>query len=380
MSMDGWTLLGQPGSEGAGPLPLIKMCVAANADRRLEVFALDANGLMHHIWELSPDQWSEWAILDGPGRQGESDFDLSAEPMVARRSDGTLQVAQVARRKPHVTIRIIGQSAPNNGWGNWIDLYPQSQTEGGVEEDVISDASRPFVVAQGQDGRLQTLFRSVYQATILLAEEPGNPPKSPPAVLSSLAAANDLDGRIEVFGLDDGGHVWRVGQVRPNGNWGSWAQLAAPVGLSGVPGVGRNQDGRLELFGLGSDGAIWHVAQREPNGDWGDWASLGGGPFLSSPLASIDPSDRLYLFAIGGDFAVWTTHQDGPNGSFGEWTSLGSDRSDEIVSLIPYPTLRTPVPGGDDDLPRLRLFAISRGQLWVRPIPEHRLPPLRLRP
>lgn len=50
-----------------------------------------------------------------------------------------------------------------------------------------------------------------------------------------------------------------------------------PHGLSAFPPVlaaAQNHDGRLELFVVGSGGMLWHRWQTQPNRTWSDWKSL----------------------------------------------------------------------------------------------------------
>src|SRR2546430_12459007 len=47
-------------------------------------------------------------------------------------------------------------------------------------------------------------------------------------------------------------------------------------GDQGVCSVRQNLDGRLEAFGVGTDNGLWHIWQTAPNGNWSGWAPLGG--------------------------------------------------------------------------------------------------------
>jgi hypothetical protein len=38
----------------------------------------------------------------------------------------------------------------------------------------------------------------------------------------------------------------------------------------------QNADGRLEVFGVGTDNVLWHMWQTAPNNGWSGWVSLGG--------------------------------------------------------------------------------------------------------
>ena len=47
-------------------------------------------------------------------------------------------------------------------------------------------------------------------------------------------------------------------------------------GDQGLCSVRQNLDGRLEAFGVGTDNGLWHIWQTAPNSGWSGWAPLGG--------------------------------------------------------------------------------------------------------
>jgi hypothetical protein len=89
--------------------------------------------------------------------------------------------------------------------------------------------------------------------------------------VSGIAAINDADGRMEIFGTGTDGAPWHNWQLTPGGAWNGWVSMTGKV--SGIAAV-RNADGRLEIFGLGTDGATWHNWEQSP-GSWSGWYSLG---------------------------------------------------------------------------------------------------------
>jgi hypothetical protein len=63
-------------------------------------------------------------------------------------------------------------------------------------------------------------------------------------------------------------HVW---QATPNGP-GEWGPLRGR-GLRQLA-AGGNMDGRLEVFAIDDDGVVRHTWQGRPGGAWGDWVPL----------------------------------------------------------------------------------------------------------
>jgi hypothetical protein len=92
-------------------------------------------------------------------------------------------------------------------------------------------------------------------------------------------------------------------QVIPNGDWGNFVPLGGTAIQQIV--VANNVDGRLEVFGLGGNRHVYHDWQLAVNGDWNGWRTLGdGGTDLRALDIDTNADDRLELFVLGGDGAA----------------------------------------------------------------------------
>lgn len=98
---------------------------AGNQDKRIEMFAInDFEYGLWHTWQDDKDQWTgEWDNLgrppDSPGDSGEVSFAVAIDVL------GRLTVARW-QSKSDEGIYTIGQTAANNGWGEWTHVtnYP----------------------------------------------------------------------------------------------------------------------------------------------------------------------------------------------------------------------------------------------------------------
>jgi hypothetical protein len=148
----------------------------------------------------------------------------------------------------------------------------------------------------------------------------------------TVAAGRNKDGRLEIFGLDEGAgrvikHIW---QVAPNGGWTSTFVSVAEkpaAGFSefrGDPVVSSNKDGRLEVFGAADGGNVWHSWQNAPNSGWAAYADLGGNG--EAALNSAGNADgRLEAFDHGANDEISHNWQTSPGGGwFGFVTLFGS--------------------------------------------------------
>jgi hypothetical protein len=152
---------------------------------------------------------------------------LNSAPAVAAGADRRLEVFVASEEAALWHIR---QTAPNNGWSDWVSH------------------GTPSGVLFGSD--------------------------SAPAIAAS------ADGRLELFVVGDDAALWHRRQTTPNGGWSRWLSHGAPqpAGLMGSPAVVPSEDGRLELFVVGTDGALWHRWQTAPNAAWSPWLSHGTPP------------------------------------------------------------------------------------------------------
>jgi hypothetical protein len=105
----GWSNLG--GAPLGGPPAL-----GANADGRLEAFAVATDGTLHHIWQMTPNGgWSGWASLGSAG----GGFISSAAPGVGANADGRMEVFAIGADS---NLYHAWQTAPNGGWSAWASF------------------------------------------------------------------------------------------------------------------------------------------------------------------------------------------------------------------------------------------------------------------
>ena len=218
--------------------------VGSNADGRLEVFAIGADGALWHIWQWRPGgDWSEWASFGGS-------FDPAGDtglirPAVGTNADGRLEVFL---RSPDGRLWHTWQLAPNDGWS----------------------ALEPFPFTGGL--------------------------QSAPAVVSN------ADGRLEVFMVGDLGGLWHIWQLAPNDGWSPLTSLLGPVGVGGLAGLltaGRNEDGRLEVFATAEDTILWHIWQTVPNNGWDRWYPFGRDS-TTCPTTPSSPAMRTAAWSCSG--------------------------------------------------------------------------------
>jgi hypothetical protein len=354
-----WSRLGKP----AGWSHLHHIAVGRNLGGRLEVFAVSTDGSLCQIWQTAANNgWSHWESRGNPTVGG---IELPSPAVgkslaVGRQQDGRLEVAVIASRE----LWRIGQTAPDNGWGEW---QRQSQPHG-------SGGLVALDVAQNLDGRLQVFALGFVGGLASLPQSAPNGdwgewdskfPRDPTIPLISFVSGQNEDGRLELI-ANLSGILALVTQTEPGGAFRSGfgnAGLSTPNSIGGLT-MARNPDGTLEAATT-IDGDLVHIRQHDPNQP----PSPGGGGWarhnldrpsehiaVRYPMLTPDRHGNLNVFVQGTDGNLWHRWQGEPNGTWSEWDSLGSP-SDREVGFRSFDV-------GQNQDGRLEAFIAHRGELW----------------
>ncbi len=220
--------------------------VASNSDGRLEVFVAGGDGWIYHAWQTQPNGgFSGWATLATKVTGG------LVDPRPIRRANGKLVV--VAKGIGDQSVYISEQ-----GSGDWTAWKPL----GGALKS-------PPVIGVNADGRVEVFGRGTDDALWHTWETaPGAGFSgwiSEGGVIEAPSLGRDTDGRLNIFVKGSDGALYRNRQVKPNGGWTGWAGMGGQL-VSG-PVAANNQDGRLEVFFRASGDEVEHVWQSSP-GVW----------------------------------------------------------------------------------------------------------------
>ncbi len=313
----GWATLPLPSGLQAAATPT----VVRNLDGTLEAFVATTAGDVYHNGELTPGgQFGGWQDLGG-GR--------ISDLVAATNADGSLAVFGIG---PNRDIWEDTQSAPGVGWSGWTDLGGQPLEPGFTVGQSLSGLLQVFAVDSA--GRVWSDAQTdpgTWGGWHPLAAGGHVPPLGP-----QLAVGRDLDGTLELFGIDRGGTVWRAWQTAPGGAWQGWSALGGGRIAPGFA-VGMDGAGRLTLFGVraggpgtppvpqakgSAPGTVVSIAQRTPGGAWGRWTDLGGTVVQPTVAVGTTADGRLQIFASGANGDVWSRWQE-VSGGWSAWTDFG---------------------------------------------------------
>ena len=157
---------------------------------------------------------------------------------------------------------------------------------------------------------------------------------------SRLAIARNLDGRLEIFGVDDNLNLWHAWEASPGGDWSGWSKI---VGKRMRPGfaVGENKDGRLAVFGvearvqnvtaeadspIDKKQRIWCVWQQTPGGSFAkDWQDMGGSNLDPELMVGNTAEGRIQLIGTGSNHNVWLDGQLDSSDRWAGWADVGGN-------------------------------------------------------
>jgi hypothetical protein len=134
--------------------------------------------------------------------------------------------------------------------------------------------------------------------------------------ISSIAAASPAANRVELYGVRNGGMLFRY---YDNG-WNPWSDMGAPTGktLTSAPAA-ASQYGWMNAVVRASDNAVWQLEWRD--GAWQPWRSIGGVVNSAPALASPFPG-RLESYAVGTDGQMWMNIFG--DGQWAGWVPIGA--------------------------------------------------------
>jgi YVTN family beta-propeller protein len=178
----------------------------------------------------------------------------------------------------------------------------------------------------------------------------------------SLAAAQQSGNRgIELWAIS-AGHIWTLYQTTPGGAWSHWEGPGfknQPAPMTSVAAAGQN-NGRVELFTLDQSGRVWGISQQSPGGDWGPWSGPNFGnqpqPFLQIAAAEQGGNRGVELWATNAEGQIWTLYQKTPGGPWSNWEGPGFKGQ-------PVPMIRMAAAG--ENTGSVQLFTLdSSGNVW----------------
>jgi subtilisin family serine protease len=143
-------------------------------------------------------------------------------------------------------------------------------------------------------------------------------------VLRSVAAERNGNGLVELFGLTRTGQIWHCWDTASNcGPPGSWVQLD---GQLSTIALARNGIGTLSVFGVNAAGQLFRRDAASGTNNWFSWSQMDvppAGGTLRSVAAETNADGRIALVAVNTAGQVWQRTQTAAGAStYGPWAQL----------------------------------------------------------
>jgi virginiamycin B lyase len=267
---------------------------ARNVDGRLELFALNDDGNVYHNWQTSVNSglsgWSGWNQLGNfpntiPASGGGA---YGAEPAcMGQNRDGTLMVFAYGNGPD-------GGSGCEEGAGQMYFATQTQTTPGGTWSDWST---------------IPGCFLS--------------------SAIGQCSAAQNEDGRVELFVPDQHGHIYHAWQTSPGGWWTDFTELPT---LSGgnqlfLPYAWPRTWGILDVYSevqqpASTTNYVYRSWQETPGGTYSSWTQLSEIDFDLGMIGSPDGQGRMFLFSSvwgPGQPGFFVNHETYPNGP---WTGF----------------------------------------------------------
>ncbi|WP_426566107.1 alkaline phosphatase family protein [Angustibacter sp. McL0619] len=325
---DRWTVLpaavGQPGQQpgqGAswnGAPKLVTVAASQQGGSRgAQLWGVDEQGQLRSAYQESPGgSWSSWSgVWNGSSPSG------LVSVAAAQQNDGRVQLWVVDGNHD---LFSVWQTSPGGDWVGWTPAgwngAPKLVTVAASQQGGSRGAQLWGVDEQGQ-------LRSAYQ------ESPGGSWStwsgvwngSSPSGLVSVAAAQQNDGRVQLWVVDGNHDLFSVGQTSPGGDWVGWT----PAGWNGAPKlvtVAASQQGGsrgAQLWGVDEQGQLRSAYQESPGGSWSSWSGVWNGSSpsgLVSVAAAQQNDGRVQLWVVDGNHDLFSVGQTSPGGDWAAWT------------------------------------------------------------
>jgi hypothetical protein len=299
----------------AGGTTASSPAVNRNQDGRLEVMAIGGDRVLHHAWQVSPNNgWGPWVLF---GSRLPIGIELQGDPAMIVSHDGRLEVYALGSDR---AIWHAWQTTPNGAWSGWDSLGGNCTSSPTIG---INDDGRLEVFVRWEDGTLHRNWQRVPGWGVSWA---GWHRTGHLQLAGAPSVATNADGRLEVFARGGDGQLHHTAQTRDLFNpWTAWMNPGGVI--TGDPACTEFDVGgrrRIVVFAAGMDGRLFHAWQTAPNNGWAQTGDFGVTGIRPGGKVSVCRTSNggIHLFAQADDGSVLQRDLL-PPGGWSEWRNLG---------------------------------------------------------
>ena len=286
--------------------------------RGAQLWGAQYNGKLNTIYQETPGGgWSSWRGSDwaGPGNPPQV-YELAA----AQQNNECVQFWALDMK---LQLWTTGQSSPGGNWTPWSgpnwNKAPTGMKRIAASQQGGSRGAQLWAITE--DYSLITCYQTTAGgAWSAWAPWPATPQNSQ---FIEITAAQQNDGRVQLWALDTKRQLWSCYQTSPGGNWTGWSSPNWD-GAPNLDNIGVCQQGGsrgAQLWGITEGYTLVSDYQVSAGGNWSGWST---GSWLNAPqvyeLAAAEQNNGcVQLWVITLDQVLMSIWQTSPGGNWGPW-------------------------------------------------------------
>lgn len=279
------------------------------------------NGTLYSIFQETPGGgWSQWL---GPGWNGEQGgppqvYELTA----AQQNDGRVQFWVLDSK---LQLWTTWQTSPGGGWSTWAGPNWNSAPQG-MKRIAASQQG-------GTRGAQLWGITSDFSLVTCFQGTPGGgwsgwspwPATSENSQFIEITAAQQNDGRVQLWALDTNRRLWTCWQTSPGGGWSGWAGPnwnGAPL-LANIAACQQGGTRGAQLWGITENYTLITTFQVTAGNGWSSWSSdsFVGAPPVYEITAAEQNNGCVQLWALTLDQSLISITQTSPGGGWSSWST-----------------------------------------------------------
>jgi len=276
-------------------------------------------GLVSTYQETPGGKWSAW--IDAPWVAGGPTAVLQVT--ACQQNDGRVQLWVTDQKQQ---LWSIWQTSPGGGWSAWS----------GPNWNGATTLMQICACQQGGPRGAQ-LWATTAKGTLLTTYQvsPGgnwtgwgsfrNPPgltQDPPPLID-LAAAEQNNGHVQLWALDQQQQIWTVWQTVPGGNWTAWVgpNWGGSQTLQTLTASQQGGSRGAQLWATDQSNQVWSTYQETPGGGWALWLGpnwAGAPPFIQMAAAQQN-NGCVQVWGLDQTLSLKSITQNAPGGNWSAW-------------------------------------------------------------
>jgi hypothetical protein len=288
-------------------------------NRGAQLWGTQVNGTLNTIYQVTPGGgWSQWL---GPNWAASNNPPQIYELAAAQQNDGRVQFWGLDMR---LQLWTTWQTSPGGNWSgwsgpNWNNAQPGMKRISASQQGGTRGAQLWGIT---QDYELVTCYQITAGGN--WSGWQGWPATPNESQFIEITAAQQNDGRVQLWALDTYRQLWSCWQTSPGGNWTGWSGPnwdGAPR-LSNIAACQQGGSRGAQLWGITENYTLITDYQVSPGGNWSGWSSdsfFGCGPCYELTAAQQN-NGCVQLWVVLLNQNLTSISQLSPGGNWGGWS------------------------------------------------------------